>query len=183
MPNKHNLKINLCDFVLILYNQCIEIMEKKGLKMKKTDSFEEVLEFAIEREIEAYEFYTGLAGYLKDPEIRKMFAELAEEELEHKAKLELELIKLGKTTTIIEIPKKNAEKHVLMGNKVLLDMDYKDMLLMAIDKEEASFRTYVNLLPNAYESETREILMAIAEEEVAHKLRFQNEYDQLMRKQ
>ena len=151
--------------------------------MEKTDAFEEVLEFAIEREIEAYEFYTGLAEYLSDDKVREMFEQLAEEELEHKAKLELELIKLGKTITIREVPEKYVKKSVLIGDKVSLDMDYKDMLLMAIEKEEASFRTYVNLLPNAYEQETREVLMAIAEEEVAHKLRFQNEYNQLMKKQ
>ncbi|MCK5472630.1 MAG: ferritin family protein [Planctomycetes bacterium] len=151
--------------------------------MEKTDAFEEVLEFAIEREIEAYEFYTGLAEYLSDDKVREMFEQLAEEELEHKAKLELELIKLGKTITIREVPEKYVKKSVLIGDKVSLDMDYKDMLLMAIEKEEASFRTYVNLLPNAYEQETREVLMAIAQEEVAHKLRFQNEYDPLMEKQ
>ncbi|MCK4913930.1 MAG: ferritin family protein [Planctomycetes bacterium] len=151
--------------------------------MEKTDAFEEVLEFAIEREIEAYEFYTGLAEYLSDDKVREMFEQLAEEELEHKAKLELELVKLGKTITIREVPEKYVKKSVLIGDKVSLDMDYKDMLLMAIEKEEASFRTYVNLLPNAYEQETREVLMAIAEEEVAHKLRFQNEYNQLMKKQ
>ena len=63
-----------------------------------------------------------------------------------------------------------------------LDMDYKDMLMLAMEKEEAAFRTYVNLLPNVQDQESREVLLAIAEEEVKHKLRFEIEYDMLLKK-
>ena len=61
-------------------------------------------------------------------------------------------------------------------------MDYKDILLLAIEKEEASFRTYVNLLPTVHDQASREVLLAIAEEEVKHKLRFEIEYDILLKK-
>jgi rubrerythrin len=55
------------------------------------------------------------------------------------------------------------------------------MLLLGIEKEEASFRTYVNLLMSVRDEESREVLLALAEEEVKHKLRFEMEYDMLQK--
>ena len=62
-------------------------------------------------------------------------------------------------------------------------MDYKDMLLLGMEKEEASYRTYVNLLRNVTDQESRETLMALAEEEVKHKVRFEQEYESLIKKE
>lgn len=61
-------------------------------------------------------------------------------------------------------------------------MDYKDLLLLGMEKEEASFRTYVNLVGQSQDEQSREVLLALAEEEVKHKLRFETEYDMLLRK-
>ncbi len=151
--------------------------------MDKSDSLDEAFEYAIDREIDAYQFYLALAERVDDAEMRKVFEGLADEELEHKAKLELELMKLGKTTAI-KVPSASPQKdYIISDGKSLLNMDYKDMLIMAIEKEEVSFRTYVNLVPRAYNSESREVLLSIAQEEVRHKLRFQTEYDMMMKRQ
>ena len=50
-----------------------------------------------------------------------------------------------------------------------------------MEKDEASFRTYVNLVANAGDEQTQELLLALAEEEVRHKLRFETEYDVLLK--
>jgi len=140
----------------------------------------EIWEFAIAREIEAVHFYRILAKRTKSPEMRKTFKDLAEEELEHKAKLELEVIKTGKT--IVEQKPSDFEIDYDKENVgPELDMAYKDMLLLGIEKEEASFRTYVTLIGTVHDHESREVLLAIAEEEVKHKLRFELEYDMLLK--
>jgi rubrerythrin len=51
-----------------------------------------------------------------------------------------------------------------------------------MEKEEASFRTYVNLLGSVREKSSKDLLLELAEEEVRHKLRFQTEYDSIMKK-
>jgi len=141
----------------------------------------EIWEFAIAREIEAVHFYRILAKRTKSPEMRKVFEDLAEEELEHKAKLELEVIKMGKT--IVEQKPSDFEIDYDKENVgPELDMAYKDMLLLGVEKEEASFRTYVTLIGTVHDQESREVLLAIAEEEVKHKLRFELEYDMLLKK-
>jgi len=61
-------------------------------------------------------------------------------------------------------------------------MDFKELLLLAIKKEDAAFRTYISLLNLTKDEESREMLLGIAEEEVKHKLRFQIEYDMLLKK-
>jgi rubrerythrin len=59
----------------------------------------EILEFAISREIQAREFFLALAKRVARPGVKKVFEELAAEEQEHKEKLQLEVMKLGKTVS------------------------------------------------------------------------------------
>ncbi len=147
--------------------------------MSKTDSYEEVLEFAIDREIDANQFYLALADRVDDKEMREIFEDLAQEELEHKAKLELELMKMGKTVEIKQPLETPQRTYIISDNQSLLDMDYESMLKLAMEKEEAAFRLYVSLVPNAYDTESREMLLGLVQEEVRHKLRFQIEYDMI----
>jgi rubrerythrin len=141
---------------------------------------EEILELAITREEIANRLFLELAARARNPEIRKVFEELADEELEHKAKLELEIMKTGKVKTTTQKPA--FEEQVDMGEPASwVDMDYKDMLLMGIEKEDAAFRFYVTLAANATDEDSHETLLALAEQEVKHKLRFEMEYDNLLK--
>lgn len=148
--------------------------------MGKVSSDREILEFAISREVEAHYFFLALAGRVEDPRMRQVFEDLAAEELEHKARLELEMIKTGKIMPAEQMPPGRPESGYIISNSdSSLDIDYSDMLLLAMEKEDAAFRMYVNLIPNVSDVESREVLLALAQEEVRHKLRFQTEYDLL----
>jgi rubrerythrin len=141
---------------------------------------EEVLGVAIAREEEANRFFLILAARARNDEMRKVFEEFAAEELEHKAKLELEVMKTGKVLTTT----KNLEYEDEADTKASgtrLDMDYKDMLIMGMQKEEASFRFYVDLAARVTDEDSKETLLALAQEEVKHKLRFEMEYDNLLK--
>ena len=143
---------------------------------------DDVLQFAIYREVEAHYFYLALAERVSTPYMRKVFEELAEEELEHKAKLELEMMKMGKTVKTDLPPKVAGRQYILSDTEAALDMDFKDMLLLGITKEDASFRTYVDLAAHAADKESRELLLSLAEEELRHKIRFEKEYETLLHK-
>jgi rubrerythrin len=151
--------------------------------MGKVDSVEKILEYAISREVEAYYFCLALAGRVDTPRMRQVFEDMAAEELEHKAKLELEMIKMGITLPTQQMPAGRPESdYIISDSDAPLDMDYADMLLLGVEKEDAAFRTYVNLIPNVKDEESREVLLALAQEEVRHKLRFETEYDMLHKK-
>jgi len=158
---------------------------KRGIEeaaMAQDGPDNEVLELAISREVEAYHFYMALSEKVDSPEMRKVFEDFAEEELDHKAKLELEVMKTGQTVPVErELPGPSGN-YIISNTDSQLDMDYKDILMLAMEKEEASFRTYVNLIPTVHDEQSREVLLAIAEEEVKHKLRFEIEYDMLLKK-
>lgn len=55
--------------------------------MKEFNSIEEILDFAINEEQQAVEFYTSLAEKRINDDMRSVFVEFAEEELMHKARL------------------------------------------------------------------------------------------------
>jgi len=151
--------------------------------MSQIEPDSEVLEFAIFREVEAYHFYMALAKVVDNLEMRKVLEDFAKEELEHKAKLELEVLKMGQVLPAEkEFPAPSMDNYIIPNTDSLIDIDYKDMLLLAIEKEEASFKTYVNLAIHAIDQESKDVLLAIAEEEVKHKYRFEIEYDMLMKK-
>jgi len=150
--------------------------------MAKAGTDSEILEFAIGKEVEANRFYLALAERVANPEIRRVFEDLAEEELEHKGKLELEIMKTGEVVPAEEKVAIPEHDYIISHDESTLDMDYKDMLMLGMEKEEASFRTYVNLVPNVGDQEAREVLLALAEEEVRHKIRFETEYDMLRKK-
>jgi len=132
--------------------------------------------------VEANLFYLALSDRVKDEQIRKIFEDLAEEELEHKAKLELEVMKTGKVLSADEKITIPEHEYILSDGETALDMDYRDVLMLGMEKEEAAFRTYVNLIPHVDNGESREVLLALAEEEVKHKIRFETEYDMLLQK-
>ena len=150
--------------------------------MNKVNSDAEILEYAISKEMEAYHFFLALARHVDHPKIRELMEKLADEELEHKEKLELEVMKSGRTVSTKKEPPRSDSDYILMEGQSPLDMDYKDLLLLAMEKEEAAFRMYVNLVANVHDEESREMLLALAEEEVKHKLRFEIEYDELFKK-
>jgi rubrerythrin len=65
--------------------------------MKDFRTANDVLDFAISKEIAAHRFYDELAQWAERPEAAKLFEEMAIDELQHR--IRLEAIKAGEVTT------------------------------------------------------------------------------------
>jgi rubrerythrin len=143
---------------------------------------EDILKFAIDREAQANRFYVALAERMADDEMREVFENLAAEELEHKALLELEVMKRG-TVVASEEMVGRFEADGAADVATVLHMGYKNALAIGIDKERASFRLYADWMVTAEDEEQREILLSLAEEEAKHKARLEIEYDMLVKNQ
>jgi rubrerythrin len=140
---------------------------------------DEVLDFAIDKESASAAFYYGLADKMERPWMKKTFEEFAVEELGHKAKL-LD-IRAGQ---VLE-PSREAILDLkitdyTVGGEPSPDMEYADALLLAMRMEKAAFRLYSDLAARAGEPGLRQTLLALAQEEAKHKLRFELEYDQFV---
>jgi rubrerythrin len=147
--------------------------------MINLDSIEDILKIAIDKEIESNVFYNLLSQYIQNPQIKELCIEFATEELEHKAKIELELMKLGKTLTPYSSYKNAPLKPLdyMVDMAKITQMDYKDLLLMAMQKEKASFRFYIELIPTVTSQSLRDTITELAEEEARHKISFEIEYN------
>ena len=141
--------------------------------MDRIGSVDEILEFAIAREVEANQLYTYLARQMENPEMRKVCEDFAEEELEHKAKLELEVMKRGEVVHGLDI----SDYIMDIGDE--MDMNYEELLVFAIRKEQISIDLYNDLAAVVKDEESREVLLSLVEEETEHKHRFEVEYDNL----
>jgi len=148
--------------------------------MGALETIGEILEFAVAREIDSSEFYKEMADRMEKAETRELFAELAKVELGHKAALELELMKEGLVATTAGRIEQIDSSNYIVDSELRKDMGYEDVLVMAIAKERASFRFYVDLVGMFEESDLNEVLLSLAEEEARHKAFFEIEYAKLV---
>jgi len=143
--------------------------------MKKFSSVEEILDFTINSEIEAHNFYMKLSEFVEKPEMAKVLSGMALEELGHKTKLEA--VKAGE----IEIAEEEVGNLGIAENveDVIPDakMSYIDLLITAMKKEEAARKLYTDLAIISQEQGLKDIFLKLAQEEADHKLRLEVEYD------
>jgi len=145
------------------------------------ENIQEVLDFAIKREIEALEFYAQLADLVDNPEMKKTFLQFSAEEAGHRVKLEA--VKAGKLHLN---PKNRIQTLAIVENLVIREktdpgnMSYQDALILAMDRERSSFKMYSDLAEIVEEQEVKDIFLALAQEEAKHKLRFEIEYDDII---
>ena len=143
--------------------------------MSKFNSIDDVLDFAISREIEAQAFYLKLANIVEKPEMAKVLSDLASEELEHKAKLQA--IKAGQIGIGEEIVGNLGITGHVKSVEPHSRMSYVDLLVVGMKKEETSRKLYSDLAKVVQTHELKEIFLKLAQEEAEHKLRFEIEYD------
>lgn len=149
----------------------------------RSESLDRILDYAIAREIEASQFYTDLAAMMTTEAMKQVFRDFAREEMGHKARLEdvkqgeyaldppeMEIVGLGLADYLVE-----AEPSP--------DMNYADALILAMKKEKAAYRLYMDMAVSLGSGELAEMFRALAAEEARHKLRFEIEYDDVVLKE
>ncbi|MBM4445358.1 MAG: hypothetical protein FJ020_08690 [Chloroflexi bacterium] len=148
--------------------------------MAKEMSLKEVLEGAIEKEIEAQRLYTGLSRRVKDEEARHALEGLAREEKGHQKRLEGYLegrLSGGTLSTKQAVDYKIAE----MAGKAepSEDMGLKETFLLAANREKASHALYTGLAGMHPPGEARRVLLDLAAQEMEHKQRVESLYTQV----
>lgn len=145
--------------------------------MKEFKNVEDILDFAMNSEQEAVDFYNELAANAKTEDMRKVFNDFAKEEINHKAR-----IRQIKEEGSYELPKQKIQDMKVSNYMVNVDptpdMSYQDALVLAMNKEKAAFRLYMDLSNKAEDERMKELFLALAQEESKHKLRFELEYDE-----
>jgi len=145
--------------------------------MKKLSTMNDVLDFAISGESKAAELYTKMAATANNPWVRKTLEGFAQEELQHGKKLKA--VRAGRSTLKREGVGDLGLAEKLDDVEPHPDMDYPELLVFAIKKENLSHGLYSRLASIFTEPELQETFLALAEQEAEHKRRFEMEYESL----
>lgn len=139
----------------------------------------EILDFAIQNEQNAVDFYTELAKTAKTNDMRSTFEQFASEEIGHKARL----TKIREEGIFTLSSEKVADLKIadyVVISEPKSDMSYEQALVLAMKKEKAAFKLYLKLSEKAPTESLKQLFLGLAQEESRHKLRFELEYDEFV---
>lgn len=140
------------------------------------NTVDEILDYAIDQEQQAADFYAELAGRAEKAGMKDILLDFAAEEQGHKERLlavkqgeheltpEQEILDLKISDYLVEIDAKD-------------NISYQDALIVAMKRERAAFQLYTDMAAKVPESHLKEVLQGLAIEEAKHKLFFESEYD------
>ncbi len=139
-------------------------------------SVNQILDFAIEKEEEAAQFYNDLAAKMGQQHVGEVFRSFAQEELGHKEKLLA--VKKGGASLLNQ----QRVTDLKIGDNLVEitlspNLEYKQALIIAMKAEKAAFRLYHDLAATTDDANLKSVLLGLAQEEAKHKLRFEVEYD------
>jgi rubrerythrin len=145
--------------------------------MERFGSIEKIFDFAIAKEMESNLFYLNLSKMAVRPEIKEVFESIASEELIHKKKIEEVAKGKYKFPPIGTIPDMKIADYTV-ADEPTPSIAYQDALVLAMKKEEASFKLYSDLANISSDAAVKDTFLGLAQEEAKHKLRFEIEYDE-----
>jgi len=140
---------------------------------------QEIIAMAIKREEEAAAFYRKVAGMQNNPDVRDLFLKYAAEEDKHKELLEnLDISVPGRIEVkkIADLKIGDHLKEMAPGE----DMDYKQALILGMQKEKKAYLVYMGLSESTDNPNIRSLFDKLAMEEAKHKLYFETQYDDLV---
>ena len=139
-------------------------------------SFQEIIDFAIKREEEAYKAYGRMMEIAETPGLRKLLSELQAEEKEHKRLLQnISKEKIGS----LEIKEVEDMKisDPLQEEKPSENMNFQDLLILAAKKEQKAIDLYTSLGKKTETEELKKLFDFLVQQEKSHKLRLEDEYE------
>ncbi|MCJ8502801.1 ferritin-like domain-containing protein [Desulfatitalea alkaliphila] len=146
-------------------------------------NLDDIIDFAIEKEKEAADFYTGISGQERFSGKKQMLLEFAEQERKHQRLLEdLKAGQVGaqlddyKFKWITDIKRSDYVEDVTYHP----GMGYNELLMLAMKREENALRLYNEMLANAETDAQKKVFKMLCQEEAKHKLSLETMYDDFM---
>jgi rubrerythrin len=140
------------------------------------ETFQEAVAFAKEKENAAIHFYESAQQVTKNPGSKVMFGEMADQERQHLTFLE-EL----QEEDLASFPEQKIQdlkiSQYTQDVPFSPDLDYRQILIVAIKKEEQAHRLYSDLAGMATDPKMVKLFRLLAQEEAKHKLKLESEYE------
>ena len=141
------------------------------------NTVDEILDYAIDQEQQAADFYASFAARAEKAGMKKMLLEFAEEEKRHKERLlavrtgehkltpEKEILDLKVSDYLIEVDASD-------------NISYQDALIVAMKRERAALKFYSDMAEKVTDANLKQVFVGLAKEEAKHKLFFETEYEE-----
>ncbi len=137
----------------------------------------EIIQFAIEKEVTAFNFYTKASQVAKYSGARELFTDFSKEEEKHRKLLEeITIEKIGQLE-IETVPDLKISDY-LVDVEFRTDLSYADILRVAMKMEERSLKLYTDLKQTAKEKEMKKLFDFLAQQEAKHKYGLERKYDE-----
>jgi len=145
-------------------------------------SINNIIDYAIDKEIEAADFYAEAAKNIRLEGAKKVLEEYASEERKHQEILQdlknnKNRISEYKFEKIQDIKRSD----YLVEMEYRPDMDYVDLMRLAMKREEKANKLYLKLADSTDSEEYSEFFKVLAQEELKHKVSLENLYDDHMK--
>ncbi len=149
----------------------------------KFENLEAIIDFAIEKEIEAAEFYETASREESFSGAKDMLLDFSKEERKHQTLLENFKSKgLGSSLSEYKLKwiKDIKRGDYLVELEYEPGMAYNDLLLLAIKREEKALKLYNDLLKEVETEDATKMFQVLCQEEAKHKLKLETLYDDYM---
>ena len=139
----------------------------------------EIIDFAIKKEIEAYDLYSDIAKTSNNPAVQKLLQEIANDELGHKEALE-NLSRAGEILNfdINQVNDLKLSDH-LQATSIDEDSDLQEILVFAMKEEKGAYELYTKMAKAAQTKENATIFQKLAQMELIHKNKLESLYDDM----
>lgn len=137
-----------------------------------------IIDFAIDTEIDSYDFYKEAINKTDDLQAKIIFGNLAEEELRHKEFLE-KLLKDDSYSFEFEQFTDYKISEDIHKNNYSDKIDLKEAIEIAIKKEEEAMYMYKALSDDSVNKEVKDIFLDLSKMEQMHKVKLEEIYIKL----
>jgi rubrerythrin len=141
----------------------------------RPENFRSIIVGAVDAEIEACEYYSGVAEKVQDAALKRIFSELATEEKGHRAFLQTIL-----NRDIQDFSVSDSEDYKLADTlevpPLTLEMKPTDGIALAIRKELDAMQMYTQLARVSSDPGVKQTFLELAKMEKSHKTRLEDIY-------
>ena len=145
------------------------------------ETFEEIMNYAIDKEKEAASFYDEVSKQERYSGAREIFESFAREERKHQDLLENFSKENVEHYKIIKIPDLKRSDY-LVDIEYEPGMPYTDILKLAMKREEKAVKLYADFGDRIENVDHKKLFQILAQEEAKHKLKLETLLDDFMAK-
>ncbi len=142
-------------------------------------NIQEIIDFAIQKEKEAYELYSSFTKKIDDLAVKKLFEELAQDELGHREALE----NLSKAEELLNYEIESIQDIKLSDHLVTQPIDensgLQQVFIFAMKEEKAALELYTKLAESAIDEEHISVYQKLAQMELNHKNKLESLYEDM----